>query len=75
MERYTETIDTLMRSIHLDETLCSHILDIIPKLVEARGGIGLRVYTGILRGVIPTGTAAHGQRQSQRYTHIRYGAK
>lgn len=40
-ERYTETIDTLIGSLHLDDTLCSHILDIIPKLVEARAKCSL----------------------------------
>lgn len=36
MDRYTETINALMGALRLDDTLCSHILDIIPKLVEAR---------------------------------------
>ena len=40
-ERYTETIDTLIGSLHLDDTLCSHILDIIPKLIEARAKCSL----------------------------------
>ncbi len=41
VERYTQTIDALMGSLHLDDTLCSHILDIIPQLVEARAKCSL----------------------------------
>lgn len=40
-ERYTETIYTLMGSLHLSGAFCSYILDVIPQLVKARVKSGL----------------------------------
>lgn len=58
MDRYTETINTLMGSLHLDDMLCSHILDILSRgLLRLGRGIGLRGNMVILRGVILMGIA------------------
>lgn len=58
MDRYTETIDTLMGSLHLDDALCSHILDIIPKLVEARARHWIKGEHGYFAGSYSDGNSS-----------------
>lgn len=57
---YTETINTLMDSIYLDDKLCSHILDIIPKLVEARARHWIKGEHGYFAGSYSDGKSGAG---------------